>query len=100
MGGKPNIDLQQLRFFPGERMLRTGRTLLRFPKPRARKFVIYLMGDVLPNDEADRVAAPLLYYHSSTRCQDELSDDEQSTGPSLTLVTQDLSAQDPDTPAS
>lgn len=53
-------------------MMNDGLTLLRFPKPRAGRFVIYLLGDALPAAENDRVISPLSYYASPDRVPGEL----------------------------
>lgn len=70
------IDIHRLQCFPAERVLRNGRTLLCFPKPKAGRFTICLIGDVLTIDEAEKAVVPLPYYHSATRDPDELSDDD------------------------
>lgn len=94
----PHLDPAQLRFFPGERMLRDGRTLFRFP--RASEFTIYLTGNALPIDEADRVAAPLPYYRSATRVEDEVGDNGDPAADAPATVTPGLMSPDLDTPRS
>lgn len=81
-------------------MLKDGRTLLRFPRPRAGEFKIFLLGDALPVDEADRVAVPFPYYHSATRVENEIEDIGDSAADAPATVAPGLMSLALDTPRS
>lgn len=77
----PHLNPTSFRYFPHERMLKDGRTLLRFPKPPTGGFTVYLLGDTLPVDPSDRVDALFPLYRSAAHVEGEVSDSE--AGPSV-----------------